>query len=163
MATTLSTSHEYMLSCVRKTSNSIDSKGRENAEGTERRPFRRSGTAESNFCYKRPKSFYAILLNNSTNEVLGIEPPGEDDRLSQWRKTDEEYTRVYPLGDQGIERIWRRSYEPCTSLVQNNKLQCSNEDGNLSDSLNLMNVDRSTLQQLGRLAIQCWYFWCEYC
>ena len=68
-ARTLSSTHEYMLACLKGTSNQT-LVGRGSGEGdelVERRPFKRSGTAESNFRYGRPNSFYAILLD-SENE-----------------------------------------------------------------------------------------------
>ena len=39
--------------------------------------------------------------------------------------TTEGHLRVYPLGAQGEERVWRRSYESCVSLAKEAKLQCT--------------------------------------
>ena len=73
-ASTLSSTHEYMITCVNKTSGRILS-GRMENNDIEERPFKRSGTAESNFRYARPNSFYAILVDTDTNVVVGLEPP----------------------------------------------------------------------------------------
>ncbi len=124
-AKTLANTHEYMLSCVSKTSDRTLS-GRMSNDGVELRPFKRSGTAQSNFREGRPNSFYAILVDSDTKTVIGVEPPPERGTSDYpTGKTKKGYLRVYPLGAQGEERVWRRSYESCLSLVEGKKLQCS--------------------------------------
>jgi adenine-specific DNA-methyltransferase len=123
-AKTLACTHEYMLACVRRDSDRTLS-GRTSEDGIERRPFKRSGTAESNFRRARPNSFYAILVDPKTNEVAGLEKPPEGSYPTG--KTKEGLVRVYPLGRQGEERVWRRSYESCLDLVREKKLECSDE------------------------------------
>jgi len=123
-AKTLANTHEYMLACVAKTSDRTLT-GRLSKEGIEHRPFKRSGTAESNFRYGRPNSFYAILVDSNTKEVVGIEPPPNLDSEYPTGPTKEGLQRVYPLGTKGEERVWRRSYESCQSLVAQKKLHCS--------------------------------------
>jgi len=122
-ATTLAHTHEYMLACV-STDSDRTLVGRGNDEGTELRPFKRSGTAESNFRYARQNSFYAILVNPKDRRIVGLEPPpvGKDYPTDP---TKEGHKRIYPLGANGEERVWRRSYESCKKLVENGKLQCS--------------------------------------
>lgn len=122
-ATTLANTHEYMLVCVSDSSDRTLS-GRITRAGIEYRPFKRSGTAESNFRYARPNSFYAILVDPGTKKVVGVEPPppGKDYPTSS---TKEGLLRVYPLGSQGEERVWRRSYDSCINLVKQGKLECS--------------------------------------
>ena len=124
-ATTLATTHEYMLCCVGRTSNRVLFGRTSNAE-VERRPFKRSGTAESNFRYGRPNSFYAILVEPDTKEVVGIEAPPEGNSTDYpTGRTHEGYVRVYPTGANGDERVWRRSYESCVPLVEKGALVCS--------------------------------------
>lgn len=123
-ATTLAHTHEYMLTCV-KDSSKRTLVGRATDDSTELRPFKRSGTAESNFRYGRPNSFYAILVQPDSNRIVGLETPpavGEDYPLGD---TEEGNKRVYPIGANGDERVWRRSYESCLQLVAQNKLQCT--------------------------------------
>ena len=124
-AKTLATTHEYMLCCVKGTSDRT-LKGRTSDDAVERRPFKRSGTAERNFRYGRPNSFYAILVDPDTKQVVGTEPPPqpESDDYPTCR-TRKGYVRVYPLGSQGQERVWRRSYESCLPLIKEDKLQCT--------------------------------------
>jgi len=124
-AKTLANTHEYMLSCVSRASDRT-LVGRMSEDGVELRPFKRSGTAESNFRYGRPNSFYAILVDPGAKKVVGVEPPparGSSDYPTE--NTKDAHVRVYPLGAQGEERVWRRSYESCVPLVKDSKLQCS--------------------------------------
>ena len=121
-AKTLATTHEYMLVCVPRDSARTLS-GRTSADGIERRPFKRSGTAESNFRRARPNSFYAILVDPKTKKIVGLEEPPES--AYPTGKTKDGSERVYPLGREGEERVWRRSYESCLGLVHEKKLECS--------------------------------------
>ncbi len=122
-AKTLAHTHEYMLTCVNNASDRT-LVGRSIEDGVELRPFKRSGTAESNFRYGRPNSFYAILVEPKTTRIIGLEPPpkGADYPTSL---TVKGYVRVYPKSANGEERVWRRSYESCLALVEAGKLQCS--------------------------------------
>ena len=127
-ARTLSSTHEYMVTCLKESSNHT-LVGRGSGEGddlVERRPFKRSGTAESNFRYGRPNSFYAILLDAETKDVVGVEsPPDAGDSKYSTGKTKDGHIRVYPLGGNGEERVWRRSYESCPPLIESKKLESS--------------------------------------
>ena len=123
-ASTLSTTHEYMLTCVRAASKRT-LLGRQRGTEVERRPFKRSGTAESNFRYARPNSFYAVLVDRATNTVAGLEPPPAPDADYPTDDTEKGHARVYPLGTGGEERVWRRSFESCQTLVEDSKLVCS--------------------------------------
>ena len=122
---TLSTTHEYMLTCVARNSRRA-LVGRATDQAVERRPFKRSGTAESNFRYARPNSFYAILVDQDTGAVVDLEPPPPlDDREYPRVDTADGHARIYPLGSDGQERVWRRSFESCADLVRDGQLECS--------------------------------------
>lgn len=124
MAQTLAQTHDYMLVCIPKDSSKILA-GRPNGDdNVERRQFRRAGTAESNFRRARPNSFYAILVNPETQQIMGLEPPptGADYPLEP---TQDGWVRIYPIDSNGEERVWRRTYQSCQDLVQNRLLQCS--------------------------------------
>jgi adenine-specific DNA-methyltransferase len=123
-AKTLANTHEYMLACVARGSDRT-LRGRLSKEGVERRPFKRSGTAESNFRRARPNSFYAILVDPKTWEVVGAEPPPPLGSEYPTEPTPEGYLRIYPLGSQGEERVWRRSYESGRALISAKKLVCT--------------------------------------
>ena len=119
----LAHTHEYMLVCVDESSNKTLT-GQMRNEDIELRPFKRSGTAESNFRYARPNSFYAILVDTDSHKVVGIEPPPTGGEYPTEPK-ENNIIRVYPTGTQGEERVWRRSYESCAELVCHGKLRCS--------------------------------------
>jgi len=121
-AKTFATTHEYMLVCVRRDS-ARPLAGRTDSETTERRPFKRSGTAESNFRKGRPNSFYAVLADPETKKVVGLEPPPEGDYPTG--PTKDGHIRIYPVGENGEERVWRRSYESGLGLFREGKLVCS--------------------------------------
>jgi len=114
----LSTTHEYLVTCI---AGNCVLRGR--ADSVERRPFKRSGTAESNFRSGRPNSFYAILVDANSLSVEGIErPPPAGYGSYPVGPTTEGYKRVYPIGLDGSERVWRRSFKSCRRLVNNGKL-----------------------------------------
>ena len=121
-AKTLASTHEYMLVCIPLSSNKT-LVGRIKNNGQELRPFKRSGTAESNFRYARPNSFYAIVVNPDSHDVVGLEPPPAGQYPTE--AMDDGLIRIYPIGTQGDERVWRRSYESCKELVRMGKLICS--------------------------------------
>ena len=121
-AKTIAATHEYMLVCVRRDS-AHALWGREDSNTTERRPFKRSGTAESNFRRGRPNSFYAILVDPKTKKVVGLEAPPEGKYPAD--ATKDGCIRVYPIGDDEQERVWRRSYESALDLIEDEKLVCS--------------------------------------
>jgi adenine-specific DNA-methyltransferase len=121
-AKTIAATHEYMLVCVRRDS-ARALWGRADSDTTERRPFKRSGTAESNFRKGRPNSFYAVLVDPKTKKVVGLEPPPEGKYSTN--ATEDGYVRVYPIGEDEQERVWRRSYESALNLLQDEKLVCS--------------------------------------
>ena len=122
-AQTLAHTHEYMIACV-PTSSNRTLVGRTGRRGEEQRPFRRSGTAESNFRYARPNSFYAILVDPSSYRVVGLEPPpiGHEYPIEP---ADNNLVRIYPLGAKGEERVWRKTYASCQVLVDSDELYCS--------------------------------------
>ena len=124
-AKVLAHTHEYMITCVLSSSDRT-LLGRTINDGIEQRPFKRSGTAESNFRYGRPNSFYAILIHPTSRKIVGLEPPPRLNESYPIGSTDDGLLRVYPLGIGGEERVWRRSYESCAHLVSAEKLICRN-------------------------------------
>jgi adenine-specific DNA-methyltransferase len=123
-AKTLAHTHEYMLACVKLSSDRAFA-GRMSSDGVELRPFKRSGTAESNFRYGRPNSFYAMLIDPASRRIVGLEPPPVLGSEYPTEATPEGYIRIYPIGANGDERVWRRAYESCQQLVLQGKLTCT--------------------------------------
>ena len=140
MSQTLAHTHDYMLACVPKNS-SITLTGRPDGNNEpERRQFRRAGTAESNFRRARPDSFYAILVNPETREVMGLEPPPREAEYPL-EPTQDGWTRIYPIDSRGTERVWRRTYQSSKELVRDGALQCT-RNGTIIQIVN--SEDRAT-------------------
>ena len=124
-AVTLANTHEYMLAMVGKDSDRT-LVGRAVNEDVEERPYKRSGTAESNFRYGRPNSFYAILVDPKNCAVVGVEePPERNVKSYPIEDTSEGYKRIYPIGKGNSERVWRNAYETGRKLAEAGKLKCS--------------------------------------
>jgi adenine-specific DNA-methyltransferase len=126
-AKTLAQTHEYMLACVPSSSNKT-LVGRTTDRSVEQRPFRRSGTAESNFRYGRPNSFYALLVDPKSRKVTAVEAPPTLEGAYPKGPTKAGLIRVYPIAANGDERVWRRSFESCLELVAQGKLMCTEEN-----------------------------------
>ena len=122
-ARALAQTHEYMLACI-SPEYGRSLLGRMIDNETEKRPFKRSGTAESNYRFARPNSFYAILINPKTRDVEGIERPPTSREYPK-ETTESGLIRVYPIGDKGEERVWRKSFESCRVLIESRRLVCS--------------------------------------
>lgn len=126
----LSRTHEYFTTITAPELGSL--KGEPLADATELRNFMRSGTADNNWRSPRAggagrwKSFYALLVEEATNRVIGIEPapplgvPYPTDAAQPGVK------RVYPINSSGEERVWRNSFETGKKLVANGKIICRN-------------------------------------
>lgn len=124
-AVTLANTHEYMLAMVNKDSDRT-LVGRTISEDVEERPYKRGGTAESNFRYGRPNSFYAILVDPNTHAVVGVEsPPEKNVNIYPTEDTPEGYKRIYPIGKDNSERVWRNAYETGKKLAESGKLKSS--------------------------------------
>ena len=122
-AKTLAQTHEYMFACVSATSDRTLI-GRKSSQSVEERPFKRSGTAESNFRRARPNSFYALLIDPNSRQVVDLERPPAGKEYPT-APTKDGLIRTYPIDTGGGERVWRRSYESCRELVNEGKLCCS--------------------------------------
>lgn len=123
-ANTLANTHEYMLAMVSKGSDRTLI-GRTTSQETEERPYKRSGTAQSNFRQYRPNSFFAFLVDKETHEIVGLEEPPSRDSSYPTQDTREGFKRVYPIGKNNSERVWRNAYETAKEMVPLKKFKCS--------------------------------------
>jgi len=116
----LSRTHEYYIMLSEESSPQYLGKPKE--DYSEERSFMRSGTAENNYRSGRWNSFYALLLDEESQTIIGTEPPvplGEEFPLEH---TDDGFKRIYPINSRGEERVWRSSYETGTRRVQNGEI-----------------------------------------
>lgn len=124
-AVTLANTHEYMLALVDVGSDRT-LVGRQISEETEERPYKRSGTANSNFRKYRQNSFFAFLVDPKTYKVVGIENPPPKDAEYPTEDTSEGLKRIYPIGKNKTERVWRNAFESAKKLFQNGRIVSSN-------------------------------------
>jgi len=116
--------HEYALFVVPPGMDVL--RGRSLVSGTRKRGFRRSGTGENNYRYGRSNSFFAVLVNPKTLEIEGIEPPPpENETAYETAPTEGGLLRIYPMGEDGSERVWSLSYEGALDALENGLLECT--------------------------------------
>lgn len=114
--------HEYALFVL---PNGLDLlRGELVASGERERNFRRSGTGENNYRTGRPNSFYAVLVDPKTREVVGVEPPPVGPSYPK-ESTPHGLARIYPIGEDGSERVWTLSYEGAGEAIAAGLLRCT--------------------------------------
>jgi adenine-specific DNA-methyltransferase len=130
--TNISTTHEYAIFVLPQNKKILF--GDVNSDADTSIGFIRTGTADSNLRIGRPNSFYAIIINQETKEIIGVEKPP----IGKYPEEDtiEGFKRLYPKSKDGTERVWRRSYESCLKEIDSSNLVCSN---NFSLSLKIDN------------------------
>lgn len=120
----VSKTHEYNLFVLPK---DLDLLRGDQTDARERtRGFCRSGTGDNNHRYGRPNSFYAVLIDDTTKEIKGVEPPpAADDTNYPKGKDPNGWLRIYPLGADGTERCWSLGYETAKVAISNGMIKCS--------------------------------------
>ncbi|MER3570091.1 MAG: hypothetical protein C4348_00535 [Patescibacteria group bacterium] len=88
------------------------------------RPFMRTGTAINNFRHGRPNSFYAIVVDPSSERIVSIEDPPPMGANYPTEPTSEGYLRIYPIDSQGRERVWRKTANTARKMLLQGKLLC---------------------------------------
>lgn len=126
----ISRTHEYAVIMTPTGESVMENKAE--IDGYETRALMRSGSADNNFRYGRPNSFYAILLDPESKKIMGVEEPPIIGKPYPKENTPEGWIRLYPLSKDGTERVWRISFNTKkTSLKQasveelNNMICCS--------------------------------------
>lgn len=118
----LSRTHEYLILISQGGKNAPQYLGAPVDDYQEDRAFMRSGTSENNYRHGRWKSFYALLVNPRTNQIVDVEDPVPLDEEYPLGLTKEGYKRVYPINSRGEERVWRSSYLTGRERAKNNEL-----------------------------------------
>jgi adenine specific DNA methylase Mod len=117
----ISRTHEYAILVTPKTTDFV--RVPRKLDKSNERPFMRSGTARNNFRYGRPNSFYALLVDEQTGEIKGIEkPPEESDNDYPRGFSEEGYLRIYPFDGKNQERVWRKSYTSAVKAIKNGSI-----------------------------------------
>ena len=121
----VSRTHEYCIFSVPKDADIL--RGDAVKDGIRIRGFRRAGTGDNNFRIGnpgRPDSFFAVLVDKKTFEVKGVEPPPYPVVKGNYplEDTPDGLKRVYPIGENGEERVWSLSYEGAKKAIENGLL-----------------------------------------
>ena len=120
----ISRTHEYALFAIPSGQDILRGKLKESGE--RKRGFKRSGTGENNYREGRPNSFFAILVDPDSFQIMGLEPPPDKTEKDYPReKTSKGYVRVYPIGKDDSERVWSLSYEGTVLALQEERLFCT--------------------------------------
>ena len=122
--TNVSSTHEYAIFMSPKGVKIL--RGEQKNAGTEEIGFVRTGTAESNLRSGRPNSFYAFLVDPDTSKIVDVESPPSLDEPYPKGKTREGLIRIYPVSEDGKERVWRRSYKTIHSCLKKGEVICKN-------------------------------------
>ena len=147
----VSKTHEYNLFVVPKDLDLL--RGNKIAERERTRGFCRSGTGDNNHRFGRPNSFYAVLINDVTKEIVGVEPPPPlEEKNYPKGKAQDGYLRIYPLGADGVERCWSLGYESAKEAIKNGMLKCSS-----SNTIQRLYFDESDWELLPSLWIDSKY------
>lgn len=81
-------------------------------QGTdEKRDYRRRGRGDRNLRTGRQNSFYAIHVDPETRRAVGVGTALGRNEPYETGPTEDGLLRVYPLGREGLERVWRNSLE----------------------------------------------------
>jgi adenine-specific DNA-methyltransferase len=119
--------HEYCLFSLPQGTDLL--RGDRLEDGERVRGFRRAGTGDNNYRIGdpgRPESFYAVIVDKSSFKVIGAEPPPEIGANYPLSDTDEGFARVYPIGEDGSERVWTLSFEAGLQAIKEGRILSSN-------------------------------------
>ncbi|MCD8296070.1 MAG: site-specific DNA-methyltransferase [Prevotella sp.] len=123
----VSKTHEYNIFVLPKDLDLL--RGDAIPERERTRGFCRSGTGDNNYRHGRPNSFYAVLIDDVTKEIKGVEePPIASSSDYPKDATKEGYIRIYPIGADGSERCWSLGYETAKTAIKNGLLKCSSNN-----------------------------------
>lgn len=118
----VSRTHEYNIFAIPKDGDIL--RGAEKEDGERERSFRRAGTGDNNYRKGRPNSFFAIVVDKITCQIIRLEEPPLGDN---YPKTDtiDGFKRIYPIGEDGTERVWSLSYEGALKALEDKMLLCT--------------------------------------
>lgn len=88
----------------------------------ELRDFRRRGRGDNNRRDGRPKSFFAIHVDPKTRQVVGVGPDIPKNAEYEKGPTPEGWLRIYPMGKEGLERVWRNTREAVRDRIADGTL-----------------------------------------
>lgn len=84
--------------------------------------LRRRG-AQSSYRRQRPNQFYAIKVNEDTNEVIGVGPLLANDDAYDPEQREGSVVWVYPIDQDGNERVWRYQRSTMQDYIANGEIR----------------------------------------
>lgn len=111
---TVSRTHEY---AYLMTPRSVGIPNRPRRDEEQLWSLRRSGQGENNWREYRPNQFFAILVDDKTRQIVGVDKQLKKTDSYDLEDTKEGFKRIYPLDGQGGERAWRYSFESMQRLI----------------------------------------------
>ena len=108
--------HEYAVFVTPKGKTVV--KGRKSEQFDEEWSLMRGGTDQRNLRTGRPKSFYGVYVDPDTLTVVGVGSPLKKDDVYPTGNTSEGYKIVYPIGQDGKERVWRYTRNSMIKHIQ---------------------------------------------
>ncbi|MCA9313527.1 site-specific DNA-methyltransferase, partial [Candidatus Saccharibacteria bacterium] len=125
----ISRTHEYNVFFLPRNRDLL--RGNLKNEGVRERGFRRAGTGSNNYRSGRPNSFFAVVVDATNKKIVRIEKPPVDNYTME--DTEEGYKRVFPIGEDGSERVWTLSYEGALEALKDERLR-------VSDNLSIIRI-----------------------
>ena len=122
MSRNISKTHEYMIMLVPKEADIL--RGKSKISEKEYRSFALSGPGENKSRSGRPNSFYSILIDRKSNKIMGLEPPPLDQNYPR-EETKEGFERVYPINQDGEEKVWCRTYNTAVQMLKKEEIALS--------------------------------------
>ncbi len=114
--------HEYALYVIPKSKKLV--KGDKIEDVVEEWPLMRTGTDRRNLRVGRPKSFYAIYVDNNTLEVKGVGPELRIDESYSTTEAPNGCFAVWPISN-GFERVWRYTRDSMINHIKSNEIICT--------------------------------------
>lgn len=122
-ADNISRTHEYALFVVPRGKKIIKGNKSENIE--ERWSLTRGGTDIRNLRVGRPNSFYAIYVEKETLKVKGVGPYLDADTKYNREEAPKGCIALYPIGQDGTERVWRYGRESMMQHIEDGDIICT--------------------------------------
>lgn len=114
-SSTVSRIHEYALIL---TPSKLGFQGRNSVDKTSSWSLKRTGQGENNWRKNRPNSFYAILVDPTSRKVVGVGPNLGRTEKYQTGKDLHGNFQIYPLDQNGGERVWRYTRDSMQNLIK---------------------------------------------
>lgn len=118
----ISRTHEYAIYVIPKGKKLV--KGEKSENVTEEWSLMRSGTDVRNLRIGRPKSFYAIYVNQHTLQITGVGKELAVDESYSMDDAPDGCFSVWPVSN-GVERVWRYTRESMLEHIRSGDVICT--------------------------------------